>query len=359
MKMSRFSEPQILAILRQAEGGVPVPELCREHGMSTASFYKWRSKYGGMDASMISQMKALEDENRRLKKMYAEMSMQAELLKEALPKKVTRPSQRREMAGKAVALRGVSIALACRTFEVGETCYRYSAKLNDENEQIADLLIGLTRAKKTWGFGLCFLYLRNVRGHRWNHKRIYRELELNLRIKPHKRLKRDKPDALTVPDAPNLVWSMDFMADRLEDGRQFRLLNVLDDFNREGLGIEVDFSLPAERVIRSLNQIIEWRGKPFAMRVDNGPEYVSGKLMEWAETQGMALSHIQPGKPQQNAYVERYNRTVRHEWLDQYIIESIGDAQEFATQWLWTYNNERPNMGIGGITPAQKLKMAA
>jgi putative transposase len=241
------------------------------------------------------------------------------------------------IAGKAVALHGVSIALACRTFEVSETCYRYSAKLNDENEQIADLLIGLTRAKKTWGFGLCFLYLRNVRGHRWNHKRvyrIYRELELNLRIKPRKRLKRDKPDALTVPDAPNLVWSMDFMADRLEDGRQFRLLNVLDDFNREGLGIEVDFSLPAERVIRSLNQIIEWRGRPFAIRVDNGPEYVSGKLMEWAATQGIALSHIQPGKPQQNAYVERYNRTVRHEWLDQYIIESIEEAQEFATQWL-------------------------
>jgi putative transposase len=87
MKMSRFSEPQILAILRQAEGGIPVPDLCREHGMSTASFYKWRAKYGGMDASMISQMKSLEDENRRLKKMYAEMSMQAELLKEALGKK--------------------------------------------------------------------------------------------------------------------------------------------------------------------------------------------------------------------------------------------------------------------------------
>ncbi len=187
-------------------------------------------------------------------------------------KKVTRRSQRREMAGKAVALRGVSIALACRTFEVSETCYRYSAKLNGENEQIADLLIGLTRAKKSWGFGLCFLYLRNVREHRWNHKRvyrIYRELELNLRIKPRKRLKRDKPDTLAVPDQPNMVWSMDFMADSLEDGRQFRLLNVLDDLNREGLGIEVDFSLPAERVIRSLNQIIEWRGKPYAIGVDN------------------------------------------------------------------------------------------
>jgi putative transposase len=127
-------------------------------------------------------------------------------------------------------------------------------------------------------------------------------------------LKRDKPDALAVPEKPNETWSMDFMADRLGDGRAFRLLNVLDDLNREGLGIEVDFSLPAERVIRSLNRIIEWRGKPGTIRVDNGPEYISGKLLEWAEKQGVTIQHIQPGKPQQNAYIERYNRTVRHEW---------------------------------------------
>jgi putative transposase len=273
-----------------------------------------------------------------------------------------RPSQRREMAVTAVAKRGGGIALACRAFGVSESCYRYSPKLGGENEEIADLLIGLTNARKTWGFGLCFLYLRNVQGRVWNHKRvyrIYRELELNLRIKPRKRLKRDKPDALTVPDAPNLVWSMDFMADRLGDGRQFRLLNVLDDFNREGLGIEVDFSLPTERVIRSLNRIIEWRGQPSAIRVDNGPEYISGTLMEWAETRGISIRHIQPGKPQQNAYIERYNRTVRHEWLDQHIIETIEEAQDYATQWLWTYNNDRPNMGIGGMTPAQKLNAAA
>ena len=167
------------------------------------------------------------------------------------------------------------------------------------------------------------------------------------------------PDALAVPDEPNVTWSMDFMADLLADGRAFRLLNVLDDFNREGLGIEVDFSLPAERVVRSLDRIIEWRGKPNAIRVDNGPEYISDTLMKWADKHGVAIQHIQSGKPQQNAYIERYNRTVRHEWLDQYIIESIEEAQDFATQWLWTYNNDRPNMGIGGITPAMKLKMAA
>jgi putative transposase len=126
-----------------------------------------------------------------------------------------------------------------------------------------------------------------------------------------------------------------------------------------GMGIEVDFSLPAERVVRSLNQIIEWRGKPLAIRVDDGPEYVSSTLMTWAEQQGIALAYIQPGKPQQNAYVERYNRTVRHEWLDLYIFETIGEVQQIATEWLWTYNNERANMRIGGVTPAMKLKMAA
>ncbi len=119
------------------------------------------------------------------------------------------------MAENAVRRRGVSIALACRTFGLSETCYRYSPKLKSENERIGDLLIGLTNAHKTWGFGLCFLHLRNVKGHNWNHKRvyrIYRELELNLRIKPRKRLVREKPDELVVPAAPNKSWSMEFAA---------------------------------------------------------------------------------------------------------------------------------------------------
>jgi len=157
---------------------------------------------------------------------------------------------------KAVAQRGVSIALACRTFQISETCYRYSPVLSDENEESADWLERLTANKRNWGFGLCFLYLRNVLGYGWTHKRVYRiycELELNLRIKPKKRLKRDKPEPLSVPERPNETWSMDFMADQLADGRSIRTLNGLDDFNREGLAIEVDVSLPAERGVRSLN----------------------------------------------------------------------------------------------------------
>lgn len=266
------------------------------------------------------------------------------------------------MAKQAVMEKGISARLACEVFVISETCYRYEPKLSAENARIADWLIRLTHNQRNWGFGLCFLYLRNVKGFSWNHKRVYRlyrELELNLRIKPKKRLVREKPEPLAVPEAVNQVWSMDFMHDRLGDGRSIRLLNVIDDFNREGLGIEVDFSLPAERVIRVLKQIIEWRGQPQVLRCDNGPEYISTALRTWAEERGIRLEYIQPGKPQQNAYVERFNRTVRYDWLGQYLFDSLAEVQEYATRWLWTYNNERPNMGLGGITPKQKLALVA
>ena len=238
-----------------------------------------------------------------------------------------RPSLRREMAKKYVQERATPIKTACAAFGISETCYRHQGKLSSENAEIADHLIRLTHNQKNWGFGLCFLYLRNVKKHEWNHKRvyrIYRFLELNLRIKPKKRLVREVPQPLEVPEAINECWSMDFMQDQLMDGRTIRLFNVIDDFNREGLAIDVDFSLPSERVVRSLNQIIEWRGKP-----------------------------------QQNAYVERYNRTVRYDWLNQNLFESVNDVQDFATRWLWHYNNERPNTAIGCITPRMKLDEVA
>jgi putative transposase len=273
-----------------------------------------------------------------------------------------RPSARREMALHYVQARHVSIALACGAFTISQSCYRYGAKNNTENDEIANWLIRLTDNHRTWGFGLCYLYLRNVKGFRWNHKRVYRiykALELNLRIKPRKRLIREAPQALEVPTQINEVWSMDFMHDQLADARTFRLFNVIDDFNREALGIEVDFSLPTARVIRSLNQLIEWRGKPKVIRSDNGPEYISEALAQWARENQIELRFTQPGNPQQNAYVERFNRTVRYEWLNQYLWHDIEQVQLHATRWMWQYNHERPNMALGGITPIQRLAMAA
>jgi putative transposase len=266
------------------------------------------------------------------------------------------------MAMEIVQGRAIPIGLACKIFAISQSCYRYQAKNNAENDGIASWLIRLTDNHRTWGFGLCFLYLRNVKGYRWNHKRvyrIYRELELNLRIKPRKRLVREAPQPLCVPERINEVWSMDFMHDQLYDGRCFRLFNVIDDFNRESLGIEVDLSLPSQRVIRSLDQIISWRGKPKAIRSDNGPEYISEIFKQWARQQNIELRYTQPGNPQQNAYVERFNRTVRYEWLNQYLWKDIEQVQAHATQWMWQYNHERPNMALGGITPNQRLAIAA
>ena len=275
---------------------------------------------------------------------------------------MVRPSRRREMAYKVVSEQGVCIRVACVAFRISESCYRYERKLDAENDEVANWLIKLTDNHRSWGFGLCYLYLRNVKGFKWNHKRVYRiykELELNLRIKPRKRLVREKPEALTVPQAINQVWSMDFMHDQLEDGRTFRLFNVIDDFNREAIGMEVDFSLPSERVIRELKQIISWRGKPAVIRCDNGPEYISAVIQAWAQEWGIRLEYIQPGNPQQNAYVERFNRTVRYEWLSQYYWSDLAEVQDFATKWMWSYNHDRPNMALGGFTPKQRLAMAA
>jgi putative transposase len=264
------------------------------------------------------------------------------------------------MAKAAVSAGRMGVQQACRTFGVSEHCYRYQAKRSDD-DGLAQALKAIAGEEKTWGFGLCFLYLRNVLGWSVNHKRAYRVYcaqGLNLRIKPRLRLVREKPAALAVPKAINEVWSMDFMHDQLAGARSFRTLNVIDDWAREGLAIEADFSLPAERVVRTLDRIIEWRGKPKVIRTDNGPEFISGVFERWAESRQIELQRIQPGHPEQNAYIERFNRTVRYDLLAQHEYNSIEEVQWQSTDWLWRYNHRRPNMANGGLTPMQKRHQA-
>ena len=263
---------------------------------------------------------------------------------------MVRPARRKEMAKRAVCEGLLSIRTVCAAFTIRQTCYHYEPKLSHENAVIAQWLQALSARNRIWGFKLCCLYLRTVKAFLRNHKRVYRmygALELNLRTKPKRRLKREKPETLAGPEGINEVWSMDFMQAWRSDGRPFRTFNLTDDFNREGLGIEVDLSLPALRVIRSIAQIIEWRGqrngKPKVIGCEKGPEYISHALAEWAEKHDIILMFIQPGNPQPHAYVERYNRTVRYDWLNQHFFASIEGAQASATKWLWTYNNERPS----------------
>lgn len=252
----------------------------------------------------------------------------------------------------------VSVHKACVLFGISETCYRHQPTQTEINQRIADKLLEITTTKgqNTWGFKLCYLHIRHVLEWSYNHKRVYRiycKLKLNLRLRPRQRIQREQPLPLKAPKVINQIWSIDFMHDQLNDGRSVRSLNVLDDCNREGLLTEIDFSLPAQRVTRALNQLIEWRGKPAIIRSDNGPEYISHHFKLWAEQRGILLWYTQPGNPQQNAYIERFNRTMRYELLNQHLFTSLEHLQNEATEWLWCYNHNRPHMALGGKTPNQ------
>ena len=143
------------------------------------------------------------------------------------------------------------------------------------------------------------------------------------------------------------------MSDSLSNGRTFRTLNVIDDYNREALWIEVDTSLPAERVVRVLEQLLSWRRRPARIRMDNGPELISKRLESWASEQHIDLLHIQPGKPAQNAYIERFNRTFREDVLDAYLFDDLEEVRNITERWLEVYNTIRPHEALKGISPRQ------
>lgn len=181
------------------------------------------------------------------------------------------------------------------------------------------------------GFGKYFKIIRR-RGHDWNHKRVYRVycgLRLNRRRTGKKRLPSRAPAPLMAPGRMNQIWSMDFMSDALWNGRRFRTFNVVDDFNREALCIEVDLNLPAARVVRSLERIAAWRGYPAKVRMDdNGPEFIALATAEWAEQHEVALEFIEPGKPMQNGFIERFNRSYREGVLDMYVFKTLEEVRE-------------------------------
>ena len=176
-------------------------------------------------------------------------------------------------------------------------------------------------------------------------------MKLNIRRRAKKRLPARVKQPLMVPAGINVTWSMNFMTDALVSGRKFRTLNILDDFNREVLSIEIDFSLPALRVIRVLNDLIAWRGTPQSIRVDNGPEFISQVLTMWCEDHQIKLQFIQPGNPTQNAYIERFNRSFRRGVLDAYLFETLEQVREVAEEWIIDYNTERPHDSLGNRSP--------
>nr|WP_153591396.1 IS3 family transposase [Klebsiella pneumoniae] len=359
IRKARFTEHQIIAVLKSVEAGRTVKNVCREAGISEASYYNWKAKFGGMEASDIKKMKDLEDENRRLKQMFADLSLECRALKDVIEKKPLKPAIKRELVSYLTAQFAMSLRQACRILSLSRTVFRYQPDTQRDEPVIMALTVAAERYPR-YGFKKLFQVLRR-QGKSWNHKRVHRIyclLKLNFRRKGKQRLPVRNPVPLVTPEAMNQSWSIDFMHDALVCGRRFRTFNVVDDFNREALAIEIDLNIPAQRVVRVLDRIVANRGYPLKMRMDNGPELVSLTLAQWAEEHGVMLEFIRPGKPTQNAFIERFNRTYRTEILDFYLFRTLNEAREITERWLAEYNGERPHESLNNLTPKEYRLMA-
>jgi putative transposase len=242
--------------------------------------------------------------------------------------------------------------VACKALNLGRSSYYYQAKEKGDCLQ-KEKIKSLSEKYPQEGYRMLCHRLRNE-GEQINHKRFYRlytELGLHLKVQKKKRLPDREALKLVESDAPNQCWSMDFMSDSLVHGRKFRTLNVCDDFNREVLGIELGTSMPAKTVVNTLERLIDWHGKPAQIRVDNGPEYISETMKTWCERHKITLLYIQPGKPTQNAYIERFNGTYRKYVLDAYEFRNMGEVRKITEEFVKDYNETRPHSALGYLSP--------
>ena len=248
------------------------------------------------------------------------------------------------------------VSRACKLISLPRSQYYYKS-LKDDTAVIGALQ-KLSADHPTYGFRKLFAYLRRD-GHDWNHKkvyRVYRQLKMSRRRKGKRRLPARVKQLLLQPLCENESWSMDFMSDSLMDGRKLRTLNIIDDCNREALAIEIDTSLSAKRVIRVLKRIIAWRGKPKVIRVDNGPEFTSKDFELWCREQGIIIQYIQPGRPMQNGFIERFNGSYRREILDAYVFFELHEVRKLTAEWMDEYNHRRPHEGLNNATPKEWLE---
>ncbi len=250
---------------------------------------------------------------------------------------------------------GLSVVKACLFVGIGRaTFYRPGRDWRKADAAVIDGINAVLEKSPRAGFWKCFGRMR-FKGFTFNHKRVYRvycQMGLNLRRRTKRVLPKRIAQPLEVLDQANHQWALDFMHDTLYCGKRFRTLNVVDEGTRECLAIEVDTSLPAGRVVRVLEQLKAERGLPTQLRMDNGPELISATLTDWCETNNIELVYIQPGKPQQNGFVERFNGSFRREFLDAYLFENLSQVRDMAWFWRLDYNEERTHESLGNLPPA-------
>lgn len=253
---------------------------------------------------------------------------------------------------KLVEQRQMSVRRACKLIQLSGSVLRYLHRRGLDHATM-DRLRALAIAHPRWGMRKMHAKLRmeGLLINRKRTRRLYRILGLHLRRKMKRRLPARVKEPMVLPIAPNITWSMDFMHDTLANGRKYRTFNIIDDHNREALDITVDTSISSHRVVRQLEQLIEWRGKPERIRVDNGPEFIAQALELWAKEHSIELRFIRKGKPTENGLIERFNRTYREEVLDANLFETLHQVRQETNRWIWEYNNERPHESLGNIPP--------
>ncbi|WP_447780742.1 IS3 family transposase [Stenotrophomonas riyadhensis] len=349
----RFSEEQIIGFLREAEAGMPIKDLCRQHGFSEASYYLWRSKFGGMSVPDAKRLKDLEAENTRLKKLLAEQVFENDVIKDALRKKlVTAPARR--LLVRSMVEKGLSERRALTVVRMSASALRYEPRA-DRNVELREQIAALAHRHRRYGVGMIHLKLRQ-KGLVVNYKRVerlYQEAGLQVRRRKRKKVPIGERQPLLRPSAANEVWSMDFVFDRTAEGRVIKCLTIVDDATHEAVAIEVERAISGQGVSRVLDRLAMQRGLPRVIRTDNGKEFCGKAMVAWAHEKEVALRPIEPGKPNQNAYVESFNGRLRDECLNEHWFPTLLHARTSIESWRRDYNEERPKRALGGLTPAQ------
>ncbi|MFL5011174.1 MULTISPECIES: IS3 family transposase [Rhizobium] len=353
MKKQRFTEEQIIGVLKEQEAGAKAADLCRKHGISEATFYNWKAKYGGMEVSEAKRLKALEDENARLKKLLAEQMLDAAALRELLGKKMVGPAAQRDAVTHLKAVMGLSERRACQIISADRKTIRYRSSRPPEVELRAKLR-DLANERRRFGYRRLFVLLRRDGEPSGVNRiyRLYREEGLSVRKRKARRRAVGTRAPILVEAKANARWSLDFVHDQFACGRRFRVLNIVDDVTRECLAAIPDTSISGRRVARELTTLIERRGKPDMIVSDNGTEFTSNAILAWSKDHKVEWHYIAPGKPTQNGYVESFNGRMRDELLNESLFFGLDHARSAIAEWADDYNHFRPHSSLGYKTPA-------
>ncbi|MEO1308298.1 MAG: IS3 family transposase [Pseudomonadota bacterium] len=356
MRRKRFTEEQIIGVLKESEAGAKTDDICRRHGISSATFYSWRKKYGGMDASEAKRLRELEAENAKLKRIVADQMLDMTSMKELLALKLVTPMAKRKAVGFLISEMGLSERRACRIVGLSRSVQQYRPLPKDDDAAIKRMK-ELASENRRYGYLRLHAMLRRE-GLVVNHKRTYRlytEQGLQVRTKKRRKLPRRDRVAPQVPERPMQRWSLDFVSDQLADCRRFRVLNIVDDHSRFCPGQIIDVSIPGARLARFLDDLAQRVGLPEEIILDNGPEGTSKAMFDWSERTGVRLRFIEPGKPVQNAFVESFNGKFRDECLNLNWFGSLRHAREEINRWRNHYNTKRPHSALGYLSPTEFL----